>query len=382
MKKQEYIITYPNMDYQSHVFEFLFTSLGCNYIRPPKFTDKTREMGRKLGREGFCQPLNNCIGDLYFAIKDGANSVISTAGVDQCRYGFYWANQKIILEDHFGFEIPFFIINHLEPEESVINILDKIGSKYTLKHFTRVWHHTMEKINSITDLNRITNKIRAREKTRGETSRLYNKIILDLIGAKTLDETKSIRGDGEEQLRKIEQKSVKLPLRVLLVGEIYEVLEPHANYNIEEYFATLGVEVERSLTYQDLAPILSPSGESEYIMNERMLTHYACRFMVQGMAIDGFGGYGKMTISHAARAKDDGFDGIIHLYSFSCMPDIIAKPFIKKISELDEIPSMSIVVEEIGSRELFYSRLEAFVDLLRAKKTKMSGELLNAERLC
>lgn len=370
---KEYILTYPNMDYQSYIMEFLFTSLGCKYIRPPKFTDKTRETGKKLGREGFCQPLNNCIGDLYFAIKNGANSVISTAGVDQCRYGFYWVNQKVILEDYLGFEIPFFIINHIEPEASVLEILDRTGSKYTLKQFKDIWHHTMIKINSLTELNRLANKIRPGETVRGETSSVYHKIILDLIAAGSPDKTEEIKKEGERLLRNISQREIKMPLRVLLVGEIYEVLEPHANYNIEEYFATLGVEVERSLSYQDLAPILSPSGEEGYIKNERMLTGYACRFMVQGMAIDGFGGYGKMTIAHGARAKEYGFDGIIHLYSFSCMPDIIAKPFIKKISELDNIPAMSIVVEEIGSRELFYNRLEAFVDLLREKKKK-TGE--------
>ena len=105
-----YILTMPNMGYISHIYEFLFTELGASFVRPPEITEKTKLMGRRLGREGFCQPLNNNIGDLYFAIKKGANAVVMTAGEDPCRYGFYWANQKIILEDHFGFKIPCLII--------------------------------------------------------------------------------------------------------------------------------------------------------------------------------------------------------------------------------------------------------------------------------
>jgi len=364
----KYILTYPNMDYQSHVMEFLFTSLGCEFIRPPAFSEKTKDTGRKFGREGFCQPLNNCIGDIYFAIEKGATSVIGTAGIDPCRYGFYWVNQKVVMEDHFGFEIPFFIINHLEPQKSVEYILYTAGRRYSGKHFDSVWLHTMEKINFITELTSIANKVRAKEKTAGATSKLRNKILEELVFEKSPEKTREIRKWGEEALMAIPQRAGEDSLRILLVGAIYEVLEPYANYTMEEYLASLGVETRRSLTYHDLAPILAPSGEAQYIRYEDMLTEYASRYLKRGLAVDGYGGYGKMTIAHAARAKSDGFDGIIHLHSFSCMPEIIAKAFIKKISDEEDIPAMSIVVEEISSRELFYNRLEAFVDLLLQKK--------------
>jgi predicted nucleotide-binding protein (sugar kinase/HSP70/actin superfamily) len=87
----------------------------------------------------------------------------------------------------------------------------------------------------------------------------------------------------------------------------------------------------------------------------------------------GFGGYGLYTIAHASRAKSYGYDGIIHVHSFSCMPEIIAKSFIKRISQIEGIPAMTIVVEEISSKELFHNRLEAFIDIIRAQKENRSS---------
>ena len=374
MSKKEYILTYPNMHYQSHIMEFLFTSLGAKFIRPPAFSERTKDLGRKLGREGFCQPLNNCIGDIYLAVEKGANCVIATEGVDSCRYGFYWVNQKVIIEEHFGIEVDFFPINHIKPKLSVQSILHTIGCSCTREKFDRVWLHTMEKINFITELTAIANRVRPKEALRGATSALYKKVIENLVASKELDNTRKIRKEGEEILLDVNKRNNgETSLRILLIGAIYEVLEPYANYTMEEYLSTLGVETQRSLSYQDLAPILDPSGMEVYLQNEDMMTRDSSKYLKRGLAVDGYGGYGKMTIAHAARAKRDGFDGIIHLHSFSCMPEIIAKAFIKKISEEEDIPAMSIVVEEISSKELFYSRLEAFVDLLREKKKRLKA---------
>ena len=81
MNMPDPILTSPNMDWISHIYRFLFQSLGCRFQTPPRVDERTRAWGRKLGREGFCQPLNNCIGDLYRAFREGANAVVMTASL-------------------------------------------------------------------------------------------------------------------------------------------------------------------------------------------------------------------------------------------------------------------------------------------------------------
>ena len=122
------------------------------------------------------------------------------------------------------------------------------------------------------------------------------------------------------------------------------------------------------MTYHDIVPIISPAGEEIYEHSEKVIYNFAKKYIYHGIALEGFGGYGTITLGHAARAKTYGFDGIIHVHSFSCMGDIIAKIFIKNISRVEDIPAMTIIVEEVTSRDYFQNRLEAFIDLIKERK--------------
>ena len=364
----DYVLTTPHMDRLSHIYSFLFSQLGCQFLVPPEISNESRDMGRKLGREGFCQPLNNCIGDIYGALKNGANSVVMTAGDDPCRYGFYWASQKNSLEYHLGYDVEFFLISHVSPESSVKAILKKIGVSCSDRRFKDVWRHTMEKIFFLAELNTIANRVRPREREPGSASKQYSSCVEQILKSETLENTENTYLSSINALTSIDIDVDMQPIKVLLVGAIYEVMEPRANYNIEEYLALLGCEVERSLTYHDLAPILTEDGKRRFVENELMLTHFAQKYMYTPLAMEGFGGYGRMTIGHAARAKAFGFDGIVHVHSFSCMPEIIAKAYIRRISGDTGIPAMSIVVEEIYTEKRIHNRLEAFIDLIKAKR--------------
>ncbi len=367
--KTRHLLTFPNMDYLSPIWGGLFEALGCAFYVPPPLSERSRELGRKLGREGFCQPLNNTIADIAVAVEQGATDVVFTAGHDPCRYGFYWVNQKIIIEEHLGREVAFHVIDHLDPRGSVEQILAAVDVSPGATEIDRVWQLTMEKIDALAAINTRANQVRPGEQRRGRTSRVYEKACKAVLSAPDLRALEKACGDAEQKLSRVAQRAFQDPLRVLLVGAIYEVLEPHSNYQIEEVLARLGVVVERSLSYQDLAEVFTDEGLIRHMAMEEKVTRHAARFIDPQLKEVGFGGYGRLTIGHAARAREDGFDGVVHVHSFSCMPEIVAKAFLKKISEVDSMPVMTIVVEEIATRELFESRIEAFVDLLREKRS-------------
>ena len=363
----ETILTTPHMGHFCDLLAFLFRRMGCKFLVPPPPSPHSRQTGRKLGREGFCQPLNNCLADIYAGIEAGANAVVVTVGEDACRYGFYWANQKSILEEHFEREIPFYPIHHLSPRESVLDALRKVGGNPDPVLLKRVWALLYAKVEALQHLNRAANRARARRADRLQVAALAQSAMDSVLSADSVNGIEETSEAGWEAISALIPDPTYTPLRVLLVGPIYEVLEPEANYSIEEFLGSLGVEVERSLKYHDLLPYLTDRGERAHERYEEMLTGHASRFINPLLAEHGFGGYGRMTIGHAARAKAHDFDGIVHVHSFSCMPEIVSKPFIKRISVEDDIPAISIVVEEIGARELIYNRLEAFVDLIRER---------------
>lgn len=365
------ILTMPNMDYLADIYESLFCRLDCSFIKPPVLSKKTSDLGRKLGRESFCMPLNNSIGDIVLAIENGATAVVMTTETDPCRYPLYWVSIKSVVDEYFGRDITFFLINHDSPQsalQSVFQIVKHLNKKIRYRFFLKVWKHTMKKVDFLSALNDVANAEKYHEKVKGRVLREYKKSAAEILASKKMIHTFYVFYKFKAKMALIAKRAVKKPVKILLVGEIYEVVEPHANYSIEDYLCSLGCIVKRSLNQNDLAPVISPAKCAAFDREQNYIYAAAKKYALKGRPLDTFGGFGMLTIGHAALARKRGYDGIVHLYSFSCMPEIIAKPFIKKVSEADNIPTISVVVEELASRDVFTNRLEAFVDMVRDRK--------------
>ena len=61
-----------------------------------------------------------------------------------------------------------------------------------------------------------------------------------------------------------------------------------------------------------------------------------------------------------------GYDGLVHLAPFTCMPEIIAQNIMPKTRE--NIPVLTILCDEQMTKTGMLTRLEAFVDLLERKR--------------
>jgi predicted nucleotide-binding protein (sugar kinase/HSP70/actin superfamily) len=71
------------------------------------------------------------------------------------------------------------------------------------------------------------------------------------------------------------------------------------------------------------------------------------------------------SVSFAKR----GFDGIVHLMPFTCMPELVAQTILAKISGDYSIPVLTLIFDEHTSPGGVQTRLEAFVDLINRKRT-------------
>ena len=61
---------------------------------------------------------------------------------------------------------------------------------------------------------------------------------------------------------------------------------------------------------------------------------------------------------------------MVHLYPFTCMPEIISRSILPQISKEYDMPVLSLVVDEQTGEAGFQTRLEAFIDLLYRKREK------------
>ena len=55
---------------------------------------------------------------------------------------------------------------------------------------------------------------------------------------------------------------------------------------------------------------------------------------------------------------------------FSCMPEIVSQNILTKVSREEDIPTMTLVLDEQTGKAGYQTRIEAFIDLVKRKKMK------------
>ena len=79
------------------------------------------------------------------------------------------------------------------------------------------------------------------------------------------------------------------------------------------------------------------------------------------------GGHAQGNIGHAIDFKEKGFDGLIHLKPFGCLPELVSQTVIDDLSEKYEIPVLTISIDEQTADANVLTRVEAFLDMIKEK---------------
>ncbi len=151
-------------------------------------------------------------------------------------------------------------------------------------------------------------------------------------------------------------------MKIGLVGEIYTVLEPAANYEIISLLGQMGVEVHRSIYLTDwindhlLGGYIKKSSHKKIIAAARPYLNYWV------------GGHGQETVGTAVDLARQGIDGIIQIGPLTCMPEIVAQAILPMVSEKEGVPCMTLWFDELSGVAGIQTRLEAFTDMVYRRK--------------
>jgi hypothetical protein len=74
------------------------------------------------------------------------------------------------------------------------------------------------------------------------------------------------------------------------------------------------------------------------------------------------------SCAHALDFVDKGYDGLLHIYAFGCMPQTAAKPILQRIAQDAGVPMLSLAIGDRFAEEGLDNRVEAFVDLLQSRR--------------
>jgi predicted nucleotide-binding protein (sugar kinase/HSP70/actin superfamily) len=343
------------------VLKDLFNRSGLPYLIPPKTTTRTLQLGLRYSPEFACLPLKVTIGNFIEAIEEGADTLLMAGGIGPCRFGYYAEIQKFILKA-LGYNFEMIV---LEPPRAglllFIKTLKKLAPGKSIWEIRRIIKVGFKKARVFDEVEREVLKYRAYEVKRGETTKAYRKALAILDKAFTEEEIEQARKEALDLIHSVEKDMDKPCLKVGIVGEFYVLLEPFVNFDVEEYLGHSGVSLERSVYLTDW---ISPSKDNvimgiPYKEIVKAAKPYLNHFV---------GGEGLPSVGHTVIYAKEGFDGVLHLFPFTCMPDTIAKSILPKVSSDYDIPVLSLVLDEQTGKAGMVTRLEAFMDLMWSKR--------------
>lgn len=361
-------VSFPYMGTSYIPFNTIATAFGNDVIMPPKPTAKTISYGTKYAPEFACYPFKIVLGTFIEVLEKGADTIVTSGGVGPCRAGLYSIVQEEILKN-LGYDFEMII---LEPPSVSVNDLIKnikklINTRISFFELMSIIKFAWKQVKVLDKAEKLSHKIRPVEVKRGQTTRVYKQSIALVEKSRNYKELLEVERQIELMYDKIDKKDID-PIKIGIVGEIYVLMEPFSNLEIEEMLGELGVYVERSM-------FLAGYTVSNAVMDLFHLTgdkdaKRAARPYFNEMC----GGHGRESVGNSVLFAKRGFDGIIQLSPFTCIPEIVAKSILPTVCKKHGLGFMTISLDEQTGKEGLRTRIEAFIDLLAAKKRHIKNQ--------
>lgn len=359
------IITFPHMGDMSIVLKALFEGFGQQVLLAPPTSKRTLDLGMKYSPETVCLPFKVMLGNFIEALEQGADTLVTCGGVGPCRLGYYAEVQRGILQN-LGFKFDMIIC---EPDigETFKNIRH-VAPNHSLWQVYQVFRLAITKMNALDHIERKVHAIRPREISVGTVDAVWQQTIQSIDAAQDMVSLKAVWRETETRMNHIRLQASSQPLRIGIVGEIYVMLERFINQDLDRRLGGMGVEVHKTMYLSDYVNghLLR---KQEYLDMFKHLAGLAQPYLGHYV-----GGHGLKSIAHTLHMGQQCYDGIIHVFPFTCMPEVVAKNILPKASNDADIPVLSLAFDEQSGEAGVLTRLEAFIDLLKYRRFKYAAK--------
>ena len=377
MASKKYKLSYPQLgNYDIPISYFVNNGLHLDYVAPPSMTKRTIDLGAKHSPDFVCAPFKCMMGCYIEALEKGANVLIQTGGT--CRLGYYGELHEQILTD-LGYDFEMFNLT-LFRYKSLLGMLKgmkQFAPDASLLQMARALPATMKMITCIDKVEDYMRQNMGFELEKGSFEKTYNKFLASLRRAKKLGDVKHIFSETMQNLKNIPADKPKRPLRVGVVGEYFTIMDPYSNHEVEKKIAQMGAEVHRWMNLSN-SVLICPDTRTLKKLNAYL--HYDLHKFPSSIWADiqkkqssrytrfDMGSSAISTIALAEHYAKQGFDGLIHIKSFGCTPEMDAVPVLHNISADYKIPVLYLSYDTQTSDTGIETRLEAFYDMIAMRK--------------
>lgn len=335
--------------------KYLFSKISnMEVISAPKITTKTIELGNKYSPDFVCMPFKYTLGSMIEALEEGATILIQPGG--GCRYGYYSELQATILEDlGYDFKLYNLVSGGKGNVKRVYKMLKEINPKLNI---LKSLYYLFIALNMIKYMDDIDHFIRANigfEIKKSSFIELKEQMLLEFPKVNNPISLYFKYRKYKRKFKKIKLSKPKNPLKVGIIGELYTVMEPTSNYFLEQELAKFNIEIKRFTN----AYYLLCQNKKE--TNKALLntTEYQ-KYPLEADASN--------NIYWTKYLCENNYDGIIHIKSAFCTPEIGVIPILNKISSSYNVPIIYFSFDSNTSPVGIKTRLEAFNDMLEMRR--------------
>ena len=186
-------------------------------------------------------------------------------------------------------------------------------------------------------------------------NKLHNKMLKSFSKVKSYLGLRKVYKKYEKEFKKIPINKPNNCLKIGIIGELYTIMEPFANYYLEKLLASYNIEIKRFTNVHYLL--------FEKKKKSKKYIKYASSYVKYKMGSDAADNIGRTKY-----LCENGYDGIIHIKSSFCTPEIGAMPVINKICNDYNVPVIFFSFDSNTSEVGIKTRIEAFYDMIEMRR--------------
>ncbi|NMA92245.1 MAG: hypothetical protein GX973_03900, partial [Firmicutes bacterium] len=372
---RERVLGFPTIGRLSLALETVFSGAGISCVEPVPVTNRTVELGQELVPEFICHPAAVTIGQMRQCLEAGANTLVMVAGKGRCRLGWYAEIQELLLKKAgYNFEMvcigsPFPLRTNYPAFAHAIGRL--FGGRPVgeiLRRALLAYYKSLR----LEQGEQLLYRLRAVEKDRGAADIKFARFVEKVRESGSRSALKDCWREFQRGCASLERVEGLRPVRVRLVGEIYAVFEDFVNNNLARILGSLEgvrVEIDREITVMNWLHY-NVFRHPRLLFRHRNIARAARPYLA-----DMVGGHGLDSIGLTALAPREGIEGVVHLWPFTCMPEIIAQSILTRVVKESGLPVLTIIVNEQTGEAGVRTRLESFAHILLERRTAKEGSI-------
>lgn len=365
--------TYPSIGVMGDLVEAVAEFTHDPVIAPLPNSNETLNLGMQHAPEGACLPFKLIAGSVIQSMRRGGNTVGMITERGPCRLGMYSLGLRLVLAE-MGMTCGWVDFDNTSVRSGYMQRFRelyrrKFNRNVSWIDMARGFVMGMMRLSAVEMLEARRNQLLAREVTPGNVEALFQAGAAEIRAARTPWGTRLALRRAKKAMRAVPLDLRRPVVRVVITGEVFCVVDPFANGQLERRLAQLGAEPHRVLWQTDYLLHGMKLGRFGHLGGRPRAIRAARPYMPEDI-----GGDAAANVGHAIMAHKRGDDGMVHLKPFACMMEFVAENVLRTVSSDLDFPILSLTLDDVNGTERLQVRLEAFVEnLFRRQQKRAAG---------